>query len=77
MSVTYPHTSTKVVPVSCTNCDADLTYTNVYADADHCTWSLHCTACGSLEAGPQNELRRHLWVNCDTIYVGSYWSSDE
>lgn len=69
---TYPHTTSRVVPVTCTDCRADMTYTIMWQDADHRTWYLHCETCGVHEA-EQDQTRHHLWVNNHTVYVGSYW----
>lgn len=74
--VDIPPTVSVTVPVSCTQCNKDMTYTISYKDAKHRHWSLHCTYCGR-EEDEQRQSRRQLWANGSTIYVGSYWGPDD
>lgn len=61
-----------VVPVTCAECGADMTFTCERLAPERRKWAFHCTACGNNEDS-QEQVVHHLWANDNTIYVGSYW----
>lgn len=73
----YPQDVDKVVPVLCSSCRRrDMTFTVRWFNQDSREWMLHCEGCGDWADG-QKQVRHRLWVNNNTVYVGSYWGPDD
>lgn len=71
-----PPTVTKVVPVTCVFCKQDMSFTIEYYEEDYRRWMLECTVCDYSEES-QFQHRHHLWMNNETVYIGSYWVADD
>lgn len=75
MTTEIPPTTSVKVPVTCSQCRKDLTYTITYSAPDRRHWVLHCTFCGT-EEEEAKQRRRQLFANGGNIYIGSYWGPE-